>query len=724
VVEPLRLDYAVNDAEVIAAFKRQQAEIEKERKARGELQKQINDNAAAQRAADKSAAEMSKTLRAEQDKLQASAAKIAESVMTPLARYKKGLAEIVDHLRAGRLTSEEYRAASDKLKQVYQEQSGAAAKLATAERAKNEALQESKKIIDRLLTPQQKYEANIKRINELHAQGLLTTKQHTAALDAEQAALSDIGSGADKSGGLIGGLTTKMAGFVAGLGTASAVIGMLKSEYDALIQRQGKSRDANIDLAAAQSGALDNLDTTLSPEKFAERMRAVSKDLGMSERDLTVAASTALSAKGDKTASEAIDAVVASAKLNRFAPDQLPAMAGSALDLGKHLQMGPEEALGFLMATQRTARTVSLKGVTENIAPGIISGVNTGLSKENAAAVAASISGTAVDPTGAETGTTMSAFFQQLKQFGSKEFGFTGGKEYQQKTAAIKSDYEEKIAAVDAQEMPRADKEKMKQQAKIARDQLLEQAAASLPDFTAEEMLAKLQQDPEARRIFFAKKEHGGFGATFERKMQNAVEQLVTPGTQGFRDYENAIKTQKTLNPQQMYDDTIKAKDAMPAIRLAKQDQQLGNVVNQMQLADTAGAESAIIRSRMAEIRQTMGEGVMKTKLQTVIDDVGSGGLQATTGAISSVDADIAKLKETTEYRKKVGAALGDPALEGRADVKKAQEEDLKSIKVLEEIKTLLKTQAELQQQAVNQQAQQKQAGNMAARAKQKEGNL
>jgi len=282
-VEPLRLDYAVNDAEVIAAFKRQQTELEKERKARGELQKQINDNAAAQRAADKSAAEMAKMVRAEQDKLSASAAKIAESVMTPMAKYKKGLAEIVEHLRAGRLTSEEYKAASDQLKKVYQEQSGAAAKLAEAERLKNVALKDARQIVERLLTPQQKYEANIRRINELHTKGMLTTKEHTAAINAEQAALAATGESAETSGGLISGLTGKMAGFVAGLGSASAVISMLKSEYDALLQRQGKSRDLNIDLAAAQSGAIDNLDTTMTPEDFTKRLRQESRDLGMSE---------------------------------------------------------------------------------------------------------------------------------------------------------------------------------------------------------------------------------------------------------------------------------------------------------------------------------------------------------------------------------------------------------------------------------------------------------
>jgi hypothetical protein len=147
-VEPLKMDYAVNDAEVIAAFKRQQNELEKERKARTELQKQINDNAAAQKAADKSATETAKAFAAEQAKLAAAASKIAESVRTPLQAYKVGLSELVDHYKSGRLTQEEYLAAGDKLKEQYRDQAGITAKLEKAEKDKNEEIKLAQRIIE------------------------------------------------------------------------------------------------------------------------------------------------------------------------------------------------------------------------------------------------------------------------------------------------------------------------------------------------------------------------------------------------------------------------------------------------------------------------------------------------------------------------------------------------------------------------------------------------
>jgi hypothetical protein len=189
VVEPLRLDYAVNDAEVIASFKRQQKELEAERKKREELQKQINANANAQKEADRAALESAKIVRAEQDKLAASAAKIAEAVQTPLQRYKKGLSELVDHLRAGRLTSEQYRAASDNLKKAYEDQAGVTDKVAAAERLKNEEMREAKRIIDQMMTPQQRYEKSVAKLTDLHNKGRLSLDQYNTAVNAEKAAL-------------------------------------------------------------------------------------------------------------------------------------------------------------------------------------------------------------------------------------------------------------------------------------------------------------------------------------------------------------------------------------------------------------------------------------------------------------------------------------------------------------------------------------------------------
>lgn len=618
------------------------------------------------------------------------AQRIKDSVATPFEEAKKKVAELREHLQAGRITVDEYRkayaavgkemkeASRDHAAEAEAAKAAAAAKAeasrlaAESEREHSQAVREATAIADKYATKEERVAAELKRLNTLKEKGVLSSKDYARAVEAEQKKLSETGEAADKSGGLIGGLTDKMGGFVSGLASGAAVVALLKTEYDELIERQGRSRDANIGLAAAQSGAIDNLDQTMTPQAFAERMRQVSKDLGMNERDLTVAASSALSAKGDKTAGEAIDAVVASAKLNRFAPDQLPAMSGSALDLGKHLNLKPEEALGFLLGTQRTARTVSLKGVTENIAPGIIGGVNMGMQKENAAAVAASLSGTSVDPTGAQTGTTMSALFMQLREFGKNKEAM-GGQE-----------------------------------------------------LDAQQVLKRLQADPALRAQFLAGKEQGGFGATFERKMQSAVEQLLTPGTQGFKDYQNALNTQRTLNPQQMFDQTVKAKESLAPIQIALQDQKLGNVANQLQLADVKGAESAVIRERMTEIRKAMGEGALKTKLSGVIDDVSTGGTQSVQSAMRNIEREIQIAENKLRGSESIAAEFGtsfdrtfrnDGGLYGKDSRGGSLTGDRETLKVLQEMHALLKAQHELQQRSEAENAARNHAGNVAGRA-------
>ena len=685
------------------------------------------------------------------------AQRIKDSVATPFEEAKKKAAELREHLQAGRITVDEYRKAYAEVGKALKEASRdhaaeaeaakaaaaakaeASKKAAEAERDHSQAVREATAVADKYATKEEKVAAELKRLNTLKEKGVLSSKDYARAVEAEQKKLSDTGDAADKSGGLIGGLTTKMGGFVAGLAGAQHVVSMLREEYAGLIDQQNKSRDANISLAAAQSEALDNLDASMSPEEFAKRMKGSSKRLGMSERDLTVAASSALSAKGDKSAADAIEAVEASAKLNRFAPEKLPEMAASTLDLGKHLKMKPEEALGFLIGVGQSSRVVSLKNTAENIAPAIIGGVSQGIPKEKAAAIAASITGTAVDSTGKPTNTTMQSLFGQLKEFGSAEFGFTGGPEHQQKTAALEAQHVKQKALLKEQfdkeqislsqaDMPAAQKAEAKRQLdakevearaalKASQESQQSALAGQMPSFTPEQMLDRIMKDPELKATFFRDKKFGGFGASFEKAMMPAVDQLLTPGTQGHADYQAALSAQMKVNPQQLFDNAVKAKESLAPIQIATQDQKLGNAVNQAQLRDVAGAESAVIRTRLAELRSAMREGPTKTQAATLMEDVVSGGNQTARTAMGSLESQIAGLQKNIQYREEIGKALSDPQLENRPSARQAQLTDKENVRLLQEVVDLLKANRDLQIEQAANNAQNNHAGNVAARA-------
>lgn len=105
-VEPIRLDYAANDAEVIAAFKRQQAEMERERAARAALQRQINDNAKTQKDADREFSEG-----------QREAQRVLAKTQTVQEKYAAAVSRLDDLHRKGHLTVEQYTRAVDQEKQ-------------------------------------------------------------------------------------------------------------------------------------------------------------------------------------------------------------------------------------------------------------------------------------------------------------------------------------------------------------------------------------------------------------------------------------------------------------------------------------------------------------------------------------------------------------------------------------------------------------------------------
>ena len=422
---PLRLDYAVNDADVIAAFKRQQAEIEKERKSRQELEKQINSNAAAQKTADKQALESSKKLQAEQAKLAADAAKLSEAARTPMQTYKQGLAELVDHYRSGRISQDVYRASVDKLKESYDQATGKTERAKEALRLSNEETKEAKRIIDALKTPQQHYMERIGRIEKLHASGKLSSHEYTAAIAAEKKQLAETGEAADKSGGMIGGLTGKMAGFVGGLTSASAVIALLKSEYDALIERQGKSRDANISLAAEQEALLMNLGDA-SAKDVTNQIRDLSKSSGVKEENVTRAVNEAMAARSDLEIKDVLAAVGTASKVRKFAPTELAGLASATIDTQKQTGLSTDASLGFLMQMQAQSRTKSLKGLAENFTPAVGGVMNFGADRQTAGAMLAALSHGMGDSTGAQTGTSAIQLAKQLREFsGGKDIGET-----------------------------------------------------------------------------------------------------------------------------------------------------------------------------------------------------------------------------------------------------------------------------------------------------------
>ena len=201
------------------------------------------------------------------------------------------------------------------------------------------------------------------------------------------------------------------------------VVAMLRDEYDRLIERQGKAAGAQVGLAAAQEQAAFNLgqDPSLTAKQLFDTVRSESQRLGMSERDLTMAVSDALSARGDADAKTAVEAVTAAAELRRFNPSELPGLSASALDISKGTGLDLKSSLGFLLQTGTLSRVTDMEKLSKNVAPAVIGGMQFGASREFSGGLTAALTQGIVDPTGESSRTTSVQLMKQMREFGTAE---------------------------------------------------------------------------------------------------------------------------------------------------------------------------------------------------------------------------------------------------------------------------------------------------------------
>lgn len=602
--------------------------------------------------------------------LNSAAQRIKDSVASPFEEAKKKTAELRDHLQAGRITVDEYRLAYSKVAKEMKEatrdhaaeaeaakaaaaaKADAAKKAAEAERDHAQAMREASAIADKYATKEERVAAEMKRLNALKERGVLSSKDYARAVEAEQKKLTETGEAADKSGGLIGGLTSRMATFVSGLASGAAVIATIKAEYDALIERQGKSKDANLSLAAEQEALLMNLGGA-DAAAVTNNIGTLSRRSGIKEENVTRAINEAMAARGDLGVDSVVNAVGSVSKIRKFAPSEMAGLAAATIDTQKQTGLGTDQALGFLLQMQGQSRTKNLKGLAENFTPAIGGVMNFGADRQTAGAMLAALSHGMGDTSGAMTGTSGIQLAKQLRAFsGGADIGTT---------------------------------------------------------------ITRMQQDPEMRKRFLG-------SASFEAKALPAVESLLSGGTQAKQFA--AARIALSQDPMIALNEAIKSRTASQAIALAQTDQAFGNVVDQQRLADKKGAESSIVRERMAEIRKQMGGSVIGNTVDGVLADITSNGMQTADNAVRNLERKAQLLKEgrddsTEMFRSSPGMARNPAQYDAMVQRNLRDAEFVKQAKLLEDVVSLLRAQLELQKQADDAARQNNHAGNVAARAAQ-----
>src|SRR5207253_2484354 len=122
-------------------------------------------------------------------------------------------------------------------------------------------------------------------------------------------------------------------------------------------------------------------------KKLIKEIRAISKRTGVSERDVTLASSDALSARGDKPARKALESVETALQLLPFNAEAGKQLSGAILDVSKTANLSMKQAAGGFISISRAARVTGMQGTAEHIAPATIGVMGFGDSFQQAGAL-------------------------------------------------------------------------------------------------------------------------------------------------------------------------------------------------------------------------------------------------------------------------------------------------------------------------------------------------
>lgn len=291
-------------------------------------------------------------------------------------------------------------------------------------------------------------------------------------------------SGMQVKGGFDSALGTfnKFSGVIAGIGGAVGGVALsantVRMELERIRQLNRQKADTQVPFQDSLVDAYKNSSGIFKPNELEQRIIGIEKETGVTPEKIAQAISSAFSAKGPKNKEEAEAAIKSTIAALKFAPkksgQELADLTGAGIDLSKRFGFTPEESLGYLQNIGGQARVVDPAMLANNAAPAVANLANYGNSPAESGSLIAALTQGATDKTAAMSGTTAIALAAQLRERGI-------GK-------------------------------------------------------TTAEGIQLLQADPEMRKRFF---EGGKFGAdkkkypgaSFEKKSEVAIEQLLTPNT-------------------------------------------------------------------------------------------------------------------------------------------------------------------------------------------------
>jgi hypothetical protein len=284
-----------------------------------------------------------------------------------------------------------------------------------------EASREAKRLLASLVTEQEKHNKRVAELKRLLADNRISQEQYAAAVRRSQAEVDRAGqSGMDAFGPQAIAAVKSMATAVAGGAGLAAAWKLVTDEINAANEARKRAGEESVTVADAQAGALRNLGATdpADRDRFLSDIKSLADDLQVEEKKLYLLASDALSARGNLSVEQAMEAVRLGAQV---APDDATgtgkAFAGASLDIAKLSGASAEESAGFLMNVGQMARVTDTGRLARNVTPALTAAAAHEGDLPTAGATYAALTGGMGDPTGEQTKTAMIKFAGALDEF-------------------------------------------------------------------------------------------------------------------------------------------------------------------------------------------------------------------------------------------------------------------------------------------------------------------
>lgn len=301
--------------------------------------------------------------------------------------------------------------------QQSKDEAKAAKEAAESQKAHSQAMKEAEQIVQKNMTAGERYQAQIKKLNDLRAQGVLSAKDHAKAMEGERLKMAESGQATGSFSSTLQTVGPQLLRVAGGFASVQAVIKLVGDEIRGVMELQKKAGDATVNLGAEQEALLQNLGGA-NAGQVAKDLKALSQRTGVAEGDVTRAVNESMAARGDFDVSQVIKAVGSVGKIRKFAPTEMAGLAAATIDTQRQTGLGTDEALGFLLQMQGQSRTKSLRELAANMVPGVGGIMQFGADRATAGALLASMSHGMGDVTGAATRTASLQLAGQLREFG------------------------------------------------------------------------------------------------------------------------------------------------------------------------------------------------------------------------------------------------------------------------------------------------------------------